>query len=59
MQATDAAVFAARNGASLKCKLASATNGVNFKRELYVRHKERKFYGRGVTASAKYNIAAI
>ncbi len=29
-------------------------DGVNFKRELYVRHKERKFNGRGVAASAKY-----
>ncbi|WP_298081970.1 hypothetical protein [uncultured Campylobacter sp.] len=59
MQATDAAAFAARNGASRKCKLTSATNGVNFKREFYEhnameRHKKCKFYGRGVAASAKY-----
>ncbi|WP_298953538.1 hypothetical protein [uncultured Campylobacter sp.] len=59
MLTTDAAVFAARNGASRKCKLASATNGANFMRELYEhnaikRRKERKFYGCGVTASAKY-----
>ncbi|WP_298024261.1 hypothetical protein [uncultured Campylobacter sp.] len=29
-------------------------DGVNFKRELYVQRKERKFNGRGVAASAKY-----
>ena len=54
-----AAAFAARNDASRKCKLASATNGTNFMRELYEhnaikRRKKRKFYGHGVTASAKY-----
>ena len=59
MLTTDAAAFAARNGASRKYKLASATNGANFMRELYEhnamgRHKERKFYRRGVAASAKY-----
>ena len=59
MLATDAAAFAARNGASRKCKLASTTNGANFMRELYEhnaikRRKERKFCRRGVTASAKY-----
>ena len=59
MLATDAAVFAARNGASRKCKLTNTTNGANFMRELYEhnaikRRKERKFYGRGVAASAKY-----
>ena len=32
---SDAAAFAARNGASRKCKLASATNGANFMCELY------------------------
>ncbi|WP_299227420.1 hypothetical protein [uncultured Campylobacter sp.] len=56
---TDAAVFAARNGASRKCKLASATNGANFMRELYEHNamglrKERKFYRCGVAVSAKY-----
>ncbi|MFR8441704.1 MAG: hypothetical protein ACLVCW_08265 [Campylobacter sp.] len=50
---TDAAVFTARNGASRKCKLASATNGVNFMRELYEhnaikRRKGRKFNGRRI-----------
>ncbi|WP_298832317.1 hypothetical protein [uncultured Campylobacter sp.] len=59
MLATDAATFAARNGASRKCKLASAMSGANFMRELYEhnaikRRKERNFYGRGVAASAKY-----
>ena len=53
------AVFAARNGASRKRKLASAMNGANFMRELYEhnaikRRAERKFNGRGVAASAKY-----
>nr|WP_314070958.1 hypothetical protein [uncultured Campylobacter sp.] len=59
MLTTDAAVFAARNGASRKCKLASATNGANFMRKLcehnaIKRRKERKFYGRSVAAGAKY-----
>ena len=54
-----AAAFAARNDASRKCKLASATNGANFMRKLcehnaIKRRKERKFNGRGVIASAKY-----
>ena len=51
MLATDAAVFGARNGASRKCKLASATNGANFTRELceynaIKRREGRKFYRR-------------
>ena len=59
MLATDAAVFTVRNGASRKCKLASAMNGANFMCELYEhnaikRRAERKFNGRGVAASAKY-----
>lgn len=53
MQLANAATFAARNDASRKRKLTSATNGVNFKRELYEhnameRHKERKFYRRRI-----------
>nr|WP_315113051.1 hypothetical protein [uncultured Campylobacter sp.] len=45
MLTTDAAVFAARNGASRKCKLASATNGVNFKREFMCGAKSVNFTG--------------
>nr|WP_315057092.1 hypothetical protein [uncultured Campylobacter sp.] len=59
MLTTDAAIFAVRNGGTRKCRLASATNGANFIRELCEHNamgwrKERKFNGRGVAASAKY-----
>ena len=52
------AVFAARNGASRKRKLASAMNGVNFMRELYEhnaikRRAERKFNGRRIMERRK------